>query len=231
MTVTQPSRPSDVDGFNASGVQARQGIAIVFLLMATVFTSHFNRVSIATAGDTRIMKQYDVSPTRMGLVYSAFLLAYTLSMIPGGLFIDRFGARTALTALGFGSALFVALTGAVGLMARSGGPWFVGLLIVRGLLGVVSAPLHPACARMVGNLFPPGLRSRVNGLVTGSALAGIALTPIGFGTLIGLVDWSVAFLVTAGVTTGLAFVWFSFATDSPRRGSYRTVEDASQARV
>ena len=35
------------------------------------------------------MKQYEISPTRMGLVYSAYLLVYTICMIPGGLFIDR----------------------------------------------------------------------------------------------------------------------------------------------
>ena len=92
------------------------GRAIVPLLMAIALVSHFNRVSIATAGDTRIMAQYGISPTRMGVVYSAFLFTYTLFMIPGGLFIDRFGVRVALMTVCFGSAVFVALTGAVGLV-------------------------------------------------------------------------------------------------------------------
>ena len=83
--------------------------------MALSFISHFNRVSIATAGDTRIMAQYEISPTRMGTVYSAFLLAYTVCMIPGGLFIDRFSPRAALAVVCLGSTVFVALTGVVGL--------------------------------------------------------------------------------------------------------------------
>src|SRR4051794_33300456 len=95
--------------------------AIVALLMAIVFISHFNRVSISAAGDARIMAQYKIPPTRMGMVYSAFLLTYTLCMIPGGWFIDRFGPRAALMAVGFGSATFVALTGVVGLALHEAG--------------------------------------------------------------------------------------------------------------
>ena len=107
--------------------------------MAIALISHVNRVSIATAGDARIMAQYGISPTRMGVVYSAFLLTYTLFMIPGGLLIDRLGTRLALMLVCFGSALFVTLTGVVGLCSGSAGSVFLGLLIVRGLMGVVSA--------------------------------------------------------------------------------------------
>ena len=86
----------------------RIGWAIVPLLMAISFVSYVNRVSIATAGDTRIMAQYAISPTRMGTVYSAFLFTYTLCMIPGGLFIDRMGPRWALLVVALGSSGFVA---------------------------------------------------------------------------------------------------------------------------
>ena len=51
--------------------------------------------------------------------------------------------------LGFGSTVFVALTGAVGLLAHGAVTLWLGLLIVRSLLGLINAPLHPASARMV----------------------------------------------------------------------------------
>jgi MFS family permease len=190
-------------------------MGIVLLLVAIVFISHFNRVSIATAGDARIMEQYGITPTRMGMVYSSFLLAYTLCMIPGGLFIDRFGARVALIVVGFGSALFVALTGVVGQAVRDPGSAFLALLLVRGLMGVVSSPLHPACARAVGTWVPAGGRSWTNGMINSAALVGIAATPLGFGGLITRFDWPVAFLISAGLTMGLALVWTTYATDGP----------------
>ncbi|MGC8641109.1 MAG: MFS transporter, partial [Isosphaeraceae bacterium] len=200
--------------------QAGQGGArarwrVVLLLMAIVFISHCNRVSIATAGDTRIMKQYGISPTRMGFVYSSFLFMYTAFMIPGGIFIDRVGPRAALLTVGFGSAAFLGLTGAVGLCLEGPGSVFLGLLVVRGLMGVVSAPLHPSCARAVGNWIPPSSRSRINGLVNGSALLGIAATPPWFGALIHRLNWPFAFLVLAGLTVVVASTWMACASDGP----------------
>ena len=73
---------------------------------------------MAVAGTERIVPDYGIDPERMGLVYSAFLLLYTLAMLPGGWFIDRFGPRWRSMVLGFGSTVFVALTGVVGLLAR-----------------------------------------------------------------------------------------------------------------
>lgn len=65
----------------------------VFLLMLVVASAHFNRVGISVAGTERIISEYGISPEKMGLVYSAYLAIYTLAMLPGGLLIDRFGAR------------------------------------------------------------------------------------------------------------------------------------------
>jgi MFS transporter, ACS family, D-galactonate transporter len=178
--------------------------------MAISFVSYVNRVSIATAGDTRMMAQYEISPTRMGAVYSAFLFTYTLCMIPGGLFIDRLGPRAALLTVMLGSSVFVALTGVIGLTISGGATAFIVLLVVRGLMGIVSAPLYPACAAAVGRWVPAGSRSRANGLVNGSALIGVAITPLVFGAIIDLLDWPAAFLIAACVTLVLALVWYVF---------------------
>jgi MFS family permease len=183
--------------------------------MLIVLVSHFNRVSIATAGDTRIMSHYSISPTKMGFVYSAFLFTYTAFMIPGGLLIDRVGPRAALMIVGFGSALFVCLTGAVGLCFGSTGQVFLGLVVVRSLMGIVSAPLHPSCARAVGNWVEPRCRSQKNGMINGAALLGIAATPPGFGALINFVGWPGAFLIMGGATVVVAFFWTVCASDGP----------------
>src|SRR6185503_9080440 len=93
---------------------------IVAMLMGLCLISHLNRTSMSVAGTDRIMGQYSIDPTRMGAVYSAFLLVYSLCMIPGGVFIDRFGPRRALMVVGFGSAVFGALTGVAGWLFNSG---------------------------------------------------------------------------------------------------------------
>ena len=62
----------------------------VWLLMLVVACAHFNRVGIAVAGNELIKGEYQITPKMMGYVYSAFLVVYTLAMLPGGLLIDRF---------------------------------------------------------------------------------------------------------------------------------------------
>lgn len=183
------------------------------LLMMVVACGQFNRISISVAGTERIIPGYGLAPEKMGLVYSAFLLFYTLAMLPGGWFIDRFGARAALLVLGFGSTVFVALTGCVGLAWHEAGSVWLGLLVIRSCLGLLNAPLHPASARMVFASVPARSRAFANGLITFSACLGISATYYVMGTLMERFDWPVAFLITSGWTLLVALAW-TYATRS-----------------
>ncbi len=186
---------------------------LVLLLMAVCFLGHFNRISMATAADLRIMPQYGISTSAMGTVYSAFLFAYTLFMIPGGWLIDRRGPRLALAVVCFGSAAFVALTASVGL--ASSAAVVLGLLLgIRSLMGMLSTPLHPASATAVSLYLPAAGRSGANGWITGAALLGIASTHVVFGQLIDWFDWPGAFLSMAVVTAAVGLLWTVYG---PRR--------------
>src|SRR5207237_5159661 len=92
----------------------------------------------------------------------------------------------------------------------------VGLLVVRALLGVVSAPLHPTGARLVGNWIPPHGASRANGLVTAAACVGVASTYPVFGWLMDTLDWPGAFLVAGGGTLSRAAAWPPLRKAHPR---------------
>jgi ACS family glucarate transporter-like MFS transporter len=188
---------------------------LVGLMMAYSFMSWFNRTTISVAGTERIMSEYGISPTAMGVVYSALIFAYALCMTPGGLFIDRKGPWAALVLMGFGSALFVALTGAVGFVFFTAGLVWLALVIVRALLGVCNAPIYPACGRIISRWLPLPQRAWANGLVNGAAPVGIASTFFLFGGLIDLFNWPTAFLITAALTAALALAWFLYARDYP----------------
>jgi len=200
---------------------------IVLLLMLVVGLGHFNRVGMAVAGAERIIPQYNIPTAQMGLVYTAFLITYTLAMVPGGWFIDRFGPRAALMVFCFGSAIFVALTGVVGLSAFSAHAVWLGLLVVRSLMGFVNAPLHPPAAYMVFQHVSPQKRSLANGLVTFAACVGMAATFYGFGALIDRFDWPVAFLATSGLTLVIGLIWSAGTRGADRRGDRRLVPAAA----
>jgi MFS family permease len=193
---------------------------IVPLLMLVVGLAHFNRVSIAVAGTEQIIRPDFISKTQMGLVYSSFLLLYTLFMIPGGWFSDRFGPRAGWMILVFGGAAGVALTGLVGLAFTAAVPLLLGLLVVRSVMGVTNVPLHPSAARLVANWVPPEGVALANGLVTFAACVGMASTYVVFGMLIDHYGWPQAFLICSGVTLLVALVWALASSDHPpgRRG-------------
>ena len=180
---------------------------IIALLMLLVAVGHFNRVGISVAGAEHIMPQYEFSPTEMGQVYSAFLLWYTLAMLPAGWLLDRYGPRRMLVVYGCGSALFVALTGCVGLAFRESGAVWLGLVAVRSILGACNAPLHPSAARMVFRHAPAPVRATANGMVTMAACLGIACTYYALGELIDWLDWPLAFVVCGGLTLAAAAAW------------------------
>jgi sugar phosphate permease len=188
---------------------------ILALLMALCFISHFNRASMASAGDERIMKQFGISTEQMGVVYSAFLIVYTLFMIPGGVFIDRYGPRMALAAMGLSTALFCAFTGAVGWGMVAASQVWISLLVVRSLMGLLTTPLHPAGARAAANWFPAQQRTLANGLITGASLLAYACVHPIFGALIDRFDWPGAFQIAGVCTAALAMVWFVYASDYP----------------
>src|SRR6185503_4906066 len=156
---------------------------IVLLLMALCFISHFNRVSMSVAGTERIIPGYGIKPERMGWIYTTFLITYTALMWAGGTYIDRVGVRRSLTTMALGSGFFAILTGLVGTVASDPGTVFMSLLVVRGLMGIVTTPLHPGSAQAVSKWLPEQQRSLANGLITGAALFGIAFTAPLFGHL------------------------------------------------
>ena len=55
---------------------------ILAFLMALCFISHFNRASITSAGDERIMTQFAISTQDMGIIYSAFRRSGWASFTP-----------------------------------------------------------------------------------------------------------------------------------------------------
>jgi ACS family D-galactonate transporter-like MFS transporter len=199
----------------ADAVAARWNV--VLLLMALCFISHLSRLSMSAAGDARIMDDFGLKPEEMGKIYSAFLLVYSICMIPGGWFIDRFGPRVALRVMGFGSAFFAAMTGMVGLVFSVASQVWFSLMIVRSLMGLVSTPLHPGSARAIADWIPLAQRSWANGLVTGAAIVGVASTHVGFRALMGWFGWQGAFLVIGLCTALWALVWSFYVSEQPAR--------------
>ena len=193
----------------------RTEIVLVVQMVAFSVMSYFDRTIMSIAGP-QIMKEFDVSPTQMGSVYSAFILSYAVLMIPCGRLVDRLGPRLTLFLMGLSAALFTGLT-ALGGKPGLGSVLGVvpALLAIRLGLGAGTAPLYPACARMSAQWIPLVHQGRVQALIIAGSSIGGALSPIVFSWIMGLYRWRVAFVIAALATAALALVWFSSVHDRP----------------
>jgi MFS family permease len=209
---------------------SRSSWRIIPVLMAIGFFGHFNRVSIAVAGTEHLIPDLGISAERMGIVYSAFLVGYTLLQTPAGMFADRFGIWITLGIMVTASAVLTALTGALGLAVASAGPLWVGLLVVRSLIGASNGPLHPSSARAVSSWIPQRSQGLANGFALGAALVGVASTYIIFGRLSDDVGWPVAFIVSGAVTLFVAALWWLVAGDTPTNRRARAPAHAAASK-
>ncbi len=192
-------------------------LALVVLLFAFSTVSYFDRILMTAAGP-KIMREFGLSPTAMGSVYSAFLLGYALFMIPGGRLCDRIGARRTLALVGVFSAVFTGLTMVAGTPVVPLGISVVLLLSsIRFGLGVANAPLYPACALVTRNWIPTVFHARVQGLIIAGSSLGAALSPVLFAQVLARFDWRTAFLPAALAPFLLAGLWYWIARDAPTR--------------
>ena len=146
------------------------------------------------------MDEYAISPTRMGWRLFGVLDRLHRFHAPWRL-ADR-SPRTAVAPLGLmclGSAVFVVLTGSVGLVCRLGDGGVRGACRGRALAdGSGQCAVAPGGGQTPCRCgVPLSVRSLANGLVTGAALLGVALIYTLFGQLIRQFDWPAAFVLRA----------------------------------
>lgn len=180
---------------------------IVVLLMGFSAIGHFNREGMSVAGTEVFIKEKGFSEVQMGWVYTTLLIFYTLGMIPGGWLIDRIGSARVMTLFGLTMGTFVVLTGMLGWVTNETHRLWMGLLIIRGLAGISTSPLHPGAAQAVSELMPEHHRPAANGLITAGALIGIACCYPVFGWLMDHLNWQLAFVVCGLVMIAYSLAW------------------------
>ena len=130
---------------------------VYFLLFLFNMIAYTDRVNISVAGKP-IADELGLSPVALGYLFSSFLWAYVLMMLPGGRLIDRFGPHNI--------AAIATAVWSVAQMLTGATVNFATMLMTRLGLGVGEAPFAPVTYRSVGfggrsrSAVPPLPRSR-----------------------------------------------------------------------
>lgn len=192
--------PAPAPATSVAPRRSRARFAVLALLAVGTMINYLDRTVLGIAAPT-LTRELGLSAAVMGVVFSAFSWTYAAAQIPGGVFLDRFGARiTYFCSVGLWS-VFTLLQGfATGLYS---------LLAFRFGLGLSEAPCFPTNSRVVSIWFPQQERARATGVYTVGEYLGLAcFSPLLF-WLLGTYGWRSLFLVTGVAGLVFALVWWA----------------------
>ena len=151
-------------------LQSENRYVVFFFLYIGFCISYIDRSAIGLALPS-VSKDFNLAPTEMGVVISAFFIGYSIMQIPGGWLSDHFGSKTViLVALTLWS-IFTFTTGHASTLA--------GLLFLRFVFGLCEGPYAGSCYRAIAEYFPRELRPAFTTGILSSNYIGSALAPVG----------------------------------------------------
>jgi ACS family glucarate transporter-like MFS transporter len=130
------------------------------------------------AGTPYIKADLELDDQQIGFLASAWLIAYGIFQMPGGLIGDRIGARDLLTLLVLAWSLLVGTVALAPLFPTGSGALFAYLLIVRFLFGALQAGGFPALARVVADWVPAAQRGLAQGRIWTFSRVGGFVAPL-----------------------------------------------------
>jgi sugar phosphate permease len=171
---------------------------ILLLISLMYLITYVDRTGISVAAP-EIGKEFGLSQTELGIMFSAFLWAYAIGQLPAGWCADRFGPRIVFLVIVPFWSLMTALTS-----VASGIASLVG---IRFIFGLGEAGAFPTATRAMQLWFPKSERGTVHGVTHCFSRFGIAITPFVAISIMLALGWRSIFYIsaTAGLLWSLLF--------------------------
>jgi MFS family permease len=179
----------------------------VILLFAAVLALNSADVATVGASATQLRQALHISNADIGVLVAVTAVVGALFSVPFGFLIDRTNRIGVL-------ATTVALWGLVMLGSAAVGT-FGQLVVIRMVLGAMTAASGPAVASLVGDYFPPDERGKIYGYILAGELVGAGAGFVITGDIANI-SWRAAFVILALPTFPLA--WALGRLPEPARG-------------
>lgn len=204
-------------------------------LFAFGLIAYVQRTGVTIAAE-RMMPELHLSQLQIGWIEQAFVIGYSVFQLPGGLFGQKFGARSAFTV--FGIVAFAAMMATPAAPAVLGGTaLFIALLGAQFVLGVAQAGIFPVSNGVFEAWFPARQWALALGAQTMGLNLGAALTPPLIAVLMTALGWQQALAWSAIPPVLLIGLWAWYARNTPREhpavsaAELAELGDAAQANV
>ena len=186
------------------------------------FIAYIDRVNISVAGPV-MRRELDLTPTQLGLIFSAFAYPYAAMQIVGGWLSDKLGPRLVLAVL---SVVWAAATIMTGLS------WSIASLVgFRVLVGLGEGGAFPTATRAFTFWLPVGERGFAQGITHSFARLGGVVTPPIVLAIVAAYGWRESFIASGAVSLLWSVAWLVFFRNTPAEHRWVTSAELSEIGV
>jgi MFS family permease len=171
---------------------------------ALAVVTYIQRLGFVSAGSPYLKSNAGLNSADMGYLTAAFLVAYGLFQVPGGLLGDRFGGRHVLTVLVVGWSLVTGTVALTVLLPAVAALQFSLLLVQRFVFGGLQAGGFPVLGRIMADWMPLGERGFAQGAIWTVSRLGGFLIPFLF---IWFFQWSKSLAIPFVLIACLGVLW------------------------
>lgn len=155
-----------------------------------------------------LTRELSLTPGALGLLTSAYFVAFAAMQIPAGMLLDRYGPRRVepalLLAAGAGALMFALAQGET------------GLLVARALIGLGVAICLMAPLKGIATWYPPERQASLGGWVMVAGGTGALLATAPLELALRFMSWRAVFVALSVATCGAAlWIWWR-VPDTPR---------------
>jgi MFS family permease len=194
------SRPADIRG--TSGAPLVWAVGMVGYILAVMQRTTFGVAGLDAA------ERYGISPAALSAFVFLQVAVYIAAQLPGGLLVDRWGARTVLVLGG------TMLAGGQLLLAVA--PALPFVVLARVVVGAGDAVMFVAVLGLIPHWFAPRRVPLITQLTGIFGQIGQILSAVPFVALLHAAGWSVAFGAAAAASILAAAVTFAVVRNGPR---------------
>jgi MFS family permease len=200
-------------------LRLRATSVVLVMLCLMYFITYLDRVNVSTAA-SGFGKDFNLSKTQIGVVFSAFAYPYLIFQIIGGWVSDRFGARRTLIWCGVLWGIATILTGFAG--------GLTSLLLARLLLGLGEGATFPAATSAMGRWVAREKRGFAQGVTHAFSRIGNALAPTAVVVVMAVWGWRASFYICGIFSLCWVSVWALVFTEDPAAHPRMTAEELAR---
>ncbi len=188
-----------------------------WLMWITYASFYLCRVNISIA-IPKIMEEYGLTKSEMGLILSSLFLLYAIGQFINGQLGDKLNSRRIITLGLLSSAILNIIFG------FNNGILII-MIIIWGLNGYFQSMGWGPTVKAMANWFPVKIRGRISGLLGTCYIIGGAFSWFLAGTIIKYFNWRYAFWFPSIFCILIAIHWYIRALNAPEEVGLPTLEE------